>query len=106
MQSCILTATMGNYIRARHFWLRDRVVYSETLWPDPVTAGVEPVGFTRPEFFEESSMLRLRDGSLVVMITTDEDNPSKVVAKRMLSARLHEIILFCWYLQLWPASSA
>ena len=81
MQSCILTATMGNYIRARHLWLRDRAVYSKTLWPDPVAAGVGPVGFTRPAFFEESSMLRLRDGSLIVMITTDEDDPSKVVAK-------------------------
>jgi len=81
MQSCILTATMGNYIRARHLWLRDRVVYSKTLWPDPVTAGVGPVGFTRPEFFEESSMFRLRDGSHIVLITTDEDDPSKVIAK-------------------------
>jgi len=26
--------------------------------------------------------------------------------RRVLSARLHEIILFCWYRQLWPASSA
>ena len=25
---------------------------------------------------------------------------------RVLSARLHEMILFCWYRQLWPASSA
>ncbi len=81
IRSCILTATMGNYIRARHLWLRDRVVYSKTLWPDPVAAGVGPVGFTRPEFFEESSMSRLRDGSLIVLITTDEDDPSKVVAK-------------------------
>lgn len=81
IRSCILTATMGNYIRARHLWLRDRVVCSKTLWPDPVAAGVGPVGFTRPEFFEESSMFRLRDGSLIVLITTDEDDPSKVVAK-------------------------
>lgn len=81
MQSCILTATMGNYIRARHLWLGDRVVYSKTLWPDPLQAGVGPVGFTRPEFFEETSMCCLRDGSVIVMITTDEDDPSKVVPK-------------------------
>jgi hypothetical protein len=81
MESCILTATMGNYIRARHLWLRDRVVYSKTLWPDPVTAGVGPVGFTPPEFFEESSMCRLRNGSLIVMLTTDEDDPSQIVPK-------------------------
>jgi hypothetical protein len=81
MRSCILTATMGNYIRARHLWLRDRLVYTKTLWPNPVAAGVGPVGFTRPEFFEETSMLRLRDGSLIVLVTTDEDDPSKVMAK-------------------------
>jgi hypothetical protein len=81
MESCILTATMGNYIRARNLWLRDRVVYSKTLWPDPVTARVGPVGFTAPKFFEESSMCRLRNGSLVVMLTTDEDDPSQIVPK-------------------------
>jgi len=81
MQSCVLTSTMGNYIRARYLWLSDRVIYSKTLWPDPVTAGVGSVGFTRPVFFEESSMCRLKDGSLITMITTDEDDPSKVVPK-------------------------
>jgi hypothetical protein len=81
MQSCILTATMGNYIRARHLWLRDRVVYSKTLWPDPIAAGVGPLGFTPPKLFEESSMCRLTNGSLVVMLTTDEENPSKIVPK-------------------------
>ena len=81
MESCILTATMGNYIRARHLWLRDRIVYSKTLWPGPVTAGVGPVGFTAPKFFEESSMCRLRNGSLIVMLTTDEDDPSQIVPK-------------------------
>jgi hypothetical protein len=81
MQRCILTATMGNYIRARHLWLRDRVVHSKTLWPDPVTAGVTAFGFTRPAFFEERSMSRMRNGSFVVMITTDEGDPSKVAPK-------------------------
>ena len=81
MQQCILTATMGNYIRARQLWLRDRVVYSKTLWPDPVAAGVKAIGFTRPEFFEEDSMCRMTDGSLVAMMTTDEDNPSKAIPK-------------------------
>jgi len=81
MESCILTATMANYIRARHLWLCDRVVYSKTLWPDPVTAGVGPIGFTPAKFFEESSLCRLRNGSLIVMLTTDEDDPSKIVPK-------------------------
>ncbi|MHC4627973.1 MAG: hypothetical protein ACYTDV_13410, partial [Planctomycetota bacterium] len=81
MRSCILTATMGNYIRARYLWLRDRLVYTKTLWPNPVAAGVGPVGFTRPESFEETSMLRLRDGSLIVFVTTDEVDPSKVTAE-------------------------
>jgi len=79
MRSCILTATMGNYIRARHLWLRDRIVGSKMLWPDPMTAGVGRMGFTRDEFFEEDSMCRLGDGSLSVAITTDEDDPSKVM---------------------------
>ena len=81
MDRCILTATMGNYIRARRLWLRGRVVYSKALWPDPVSAGVGRAGFTRPEFFEEASMCRLRDGSLIAAITTDEDDPSKVLPK-------------------------
>jgi hypothetical protein len=81
MQQCILTATMGNYIRARQLWFCDRVVYSKTLWPDSVAAGVRAIGFTRPEFFEESSMCRMTDGSLVAMITTDEDDPSKAIPK-------------------------
>jgi hypothetical protein len=79
MQSCILTATMGNYIRARHLWLRDRVVESRSLWPDPVAAGVGRIGFTRPEFFEQESMSCLEDGSLIAAITTDEDDPSQVI---------------------------
>lgn len=81
MESCILTATMGNYIRARHLWLRDHIVHSKRLWPDPATAGVGPAGFTPPKSFEESSMCRLTNGSLVVMLTTDEDDPSKIVPK-------------------------
>lgn len=81
MQKCILTATMGNYIRARQLWLRDRVVYSKKLWPDPATAGVKAIGFTRPEFFGENAMCRMKDGSLVAMITTDEDDPSKAIPK-------------------------
>lgn len=81
IDSCILTATMGNYIRARYLWLQDRVVYSRILWPDPAAAGVGAAGFTPPEFFEEGSMCRLRNGSLVVMLTTDEDDPSKIVPK-------------------------
>lgn len=81
MRSCILTATMGNYIRARHLWLRDRIVRSKTLWPDPMTAGVGRLGFTRDEFFEEDSMCRLRDGSLLAALTTDEDDPSRVMPK-------------------------
>ena len=81
MQQCILTATMGNYIRARQLWLRDRVVDSKELWPDPLTAGVKAMGFTRSAFFEEDSMCRMKDDSFVAMITTDEDDPSKVIPK-------------------------
>lgn len=81
MQKCILTATMGNYIRARQLWLRDRIVYSKTLWPDPVAAGVKAIGFTRPEFFEEDLMCRMKDGSLIAMITTDEEDPTKAAPR-------------------------
>ncbi|MBN2312425.1 MAG: hypothetical protein JXM79_00760 [Sedimentisphaerales bacterium] len=81
MQQCILTATMGNYIRARQLWLRDRVVFSKALWPDPMTAGVKAIGFTRPEFFEEDLMSRMKDGSVIVMIATDEKDPTKTAPK-------------------------
>lgn len=34
MESCVLTATMGNYSRTRLLWLADEVVDSRKLWPD------------------------------------------------------------------------
>jgi hypothetical protein len=79
MQSCILTATMGNYIRARQLWLRDRIVDSKTLWPNPAAAGIGRIGFTRAVFFDQDSISRLKDGSLIAAITTDEADPSQVV---------------------------
>ena len=70
---------MGNYIRARELWLRDRMVSSKTLWPDPAGADVDRLGFTRDVFFGEDSLSRQKDGSLLVAITTDEEEPSKAI---------------------------
>ena len=35
MKNCVLTATMGNYARLRHLWLKSEVVESTKLWPKP-----------------------------------------------------------------------
>jgi hypothetical protein len=33
MKSCVLTATMGNYARLRHLWLKGQVVDAHKAWP-------------------------------------------------------------------------
>jgi hypothetical protein len=34
IESCVLTATMGNYSRTRYLWLKDEVLDSRKIWPD------------------------------------------------------------------------
>lgn len=67
MESCVLTATMGNYSRARLLWLADEVVDSRKLWP----------GYTGHDFAwtRDYTMERVRkdkDGTLTVAATPNE----------------------------------
>lgn len=67
MESCILTATMGNYARARLLWLKDEVVDSRKLWPN-----FKGVGFAHTPDFPMERMLADADGTLTVSITPNE----------------------------------
>jgi hypothetical protein len=73
MQSCILTATMGNKARARLLWLRGHTVRSLDLYPD-----YRDVHFAPPTTFSWKDLTVNGDGDLLVAITTDEPNPAEV----------------------------
>jgi hypothetical protein len=78
LRACILTATMGNYIRARELWLADskgeggvHPVRAADLYPD-----YRGDGFAPNRFFGLDRLGRDRDGNIVVPITSDESNPA------------------------------
>jgi len=73
METCVLTATMGNYGRLRRLWLRGGPVESQRVWPD--FTGRE---FTPEAFFPSSRMRRMPGGDLLVCATTDEEDPHAV----------------------------
>lgn len=67
MESCVLTATMGNYSRDRLLWLRDEVVDSRKLWPDYTAHH-----FVQTPDYPMDRMLADKDGTLTVAITPNE----------------------------------
>jgi hypothetical protein len=71
MESCILTATMGNKARTRQLWLQDGVVSSLKIFGD--YAGPD---FTAHAFFPLARLPRNSVGDVLVAITNDEDNPA------------------------------
>ena len=73
MESCVITATMGNYSRTRLLWLKDEVMDSRKLWPD--YKGNEFVG---TDEIPASRMLRSKDGTLTVAISPSESDLSDV----------------------------
>jgi len=73
LESCILTATMGNMARARRLWLRDEVLSSLKLYPDHRGHGFAPHTI-RPL----SSLTRTSSGAVLAAITGDEANPAAV----------------------------
>lgn len=72
MRQCVLTATMGNYIRARRLWLAGEVVESSRLYGDYTGNG-----FAAPTTYRREDLL-LRDGYRWAAITTDEADPASV----------------------------
>jgi hypothetical protein len=73
MKSCILTATMGNYARLRHLWLRGEVVDSRKVW-----ARFEPDrwGFAPARQWGIDRMLVVGEKAIVAM-TPSEGNPAR-----------------------------
>lgn len=72
MESCVLSATMGNYARARLLWLREHTADARDLWPDFGPSA----GFAPHHRWGIDSML-LADGDAIVAITTDEAEPAQ-----------------------------
>lgn len=70
MDSCILTATMGNKARTRQLWLKDGAVSSLKIFGD--YTGPD---FTPHAFFPLARLPRNSAGDALVAITTDEANP-------------------------------
>ena len=68
---CILTATMGNFARARQLWLKDEVVSSLKLFPD-----YKADGFAPQKKYSASHLQQTADGRLLAAITNDETDPA------------------------------
>ncbi|MGH9914760.1 MAG: hypothetical protein ACRD63_05665, partial [Pyrinomonadaceae bacterium] len=73
VEELTVTATMGNYERVRHLWLKDHVIDSRELY-----AGYTGDGFIEKENYPRDEMLMYNDGDALVLATTNEDNPSGV----------------------------
>ena len=73
IESCILTATMGNKARARLLFLNDGPVSSLQLYPD-----YKDIHFADHRIFGVDRMSRMPNGDAAVWIENDEENPSAV----------------------------
>ncbi|MBM3836191.1 MAG: hypothetical protein FJ403_23615 [Verrucomicrobia bacterium] len=74
MDYCILTATMGNMVRARQLWLREQTVSSLALYPN-----YRDTNFVPHTVYALERLSRTGDGSAIVAMTTDEENPAAIV---------------------------
>lgn len=72
MDSCVLTATMGNYARLRRLWLRGEVIEAGRLWPkfDP-----DPLGFTPWRAWGRDRLLKVGN-DLIAAADSDEADPA------------------------------
>lgn len=73
MDTCILTATMGNKARARLLWLKDGAVSSLKIFGD-----YREPHFTRSVFFPLDRLSRNALGDAIASITNDESDPANV----------------------------
>jgi hypothetical protein len=71
MESCVLTATMGNFSRTRLLWLADEVIDSRKLWP-----GYTGTDFVWTDEYPMDRVRRDRDGTFTVAITPNETDLS------------------------------
>jgi hypothetical protein len=71
IQSCILTATMGNKSRARLLWLKDETVSSLKIFGD-----YHGTGFAPQVFFPLARLPRTANGDALIAVSNDEENPA------------------------------
>lgn len=67
MERCTLTATMGNYSRVRHLYLKDRVVDSRDLY-----SGYDDVHFVEEEGYPVDELLRDENGDVIAIVEPSE----------------------------------
>lgn len=77
MESCVLTATMGNFARVRRLWLADEIIDSRKLWPQ---AGGHD--FLPSAEYPQDRLHKEKDGSLIAAVTPDETDPASVAVAR------------------------
>lgn len=73
IETCILTATMGNKSRARLLFLADGPVSSLQLYPD-----YRDIHFAPHKIFPLDRLPRAANGDLLVWIANDEDHPHTI----------------------------
>lgn len=71
IEELTLSATMGNYERLRHLWLKDRVEDSREVYD-----GFKGNDFIEKESYPLEQMLRNRAGDAIVFATTNEEDPT------------------------------
>jgi hypothetical protein len=73
IESCVITATMGNKMRARILQLRDGPISSLQLYPD-----YRGRDFAPHRFFALKQLPRMDNGDVVIPMMTDEEHPGAV----------------------------
>ena len=73
IQSCVLTATMGNKARTRLLWLKDEVISSLRLYPN-----YHEFDFAPERTFPFARLFRTAGGGVMVAVTTNEQSPATV----------------------------
>ncbi len=73
MDNCILTATMGNYMRLRRVWLKDHQASPLDLWPQQST---HPNGFTDDLYLPAAALLRDASGGVLACAESNEIDPA------------------------------
>jgi hypothetical protein len=73
LEYCILTATMGNMARTRQLWLKEEVASSLAVYQD-----YRGKDFAPHRSYALPRLLRTAAGGVLVAVTNDEEDPSKV----------------------------
>lgn len=73
LETCVVTATMGNYARLRRLHLADRVVDARELFAG---ATFSQLGFASHKRFGLSQLPRTADGAALLVATSNEPDPA------------------------------